>query len=112
MRTSSFSKVYTFKGFDFVSIAAKAPADFKGRQYKKLAPSWQIFKKYKKDRDEQAYTKEYLKILDRLDPQTVLDELGEDAVLLCYERPGEFCHRQLVALWLEAELGITIEELR
>ena len=27
------------------------------------------------------------------------------------EPPGEFCHRQVVAAWLKAQLGVVVEEL-
>jgi hypothetical protein len=30
--------------------------------------------------------------------------------MLCWEAPGEFCHRRLVAEWLEGELGIQVPE--
>ncbi len=37
---------------------------------------------------------------------------GRDIVLLCYEKPGRFCHRRLLAAWLE-EKGAAdeVEEL-
>jgi hypothetical protein len=37
----------------------------------------------------------------------VLRDLGDDAVLLCYEKPGQFCHRHLVAQWLKVDLQAT-----
>jgi hypothetical protein len=49
-------------------------------------------------------------VLDNLGARTVYRELGSNAVLLCYERPDEFCHRHIVAAWLEKELGIEVEE--
>ncbi len=49
-------------------------------------------------------------VLSKLDPQTIFDELGENSVLLCFEKPTEFCHRFLVAGWLEMNLGIEIDE--
>ena len=36
----------------------------------------------------------------------------KDVVLLCYEKPPQFCHRHLVAKWLEKELNIKVEELK
>jgi len=42
----------------------------------------------------------------------VLQDLGgDDVVLLCWEPPVEFCHRQVVAAWLKAKLGVVVEEL-
>ena len=44
MKTSYFAK---YKGDKGVSIAGGTPKWFKGRQYKKLAPKYWFFKKYK-----------------------------------------------------------------
>jgi hypothetical protein len=95
-----------------VSIAAKAPDWYIGRQFKELAPKYYFFKRYKLDGDKEYYTKQYYKeILDKLDPKEIYEKLGENAILLCYEKPGQFCHRRLVAEWLEKALGITIKEI-
>jgi uncharacterized protein (DUF488 family) len=50
-------------------------------------------------------------VLDRLDAAQVLRELGgNNLILLCWEAPGEFCHRRVVAAWLQKELGLVVEE--
>lgn len=109
MNTSYYKK---YKGENAVSIAGKCPPWYTGREYKKLAPKYWFFKKYKEDGDKEFYTEQYQKeVLDKLDPQEVYNELGEDAVLLCWEVSNRFCHRHLVARWLEKELGIEIKEL-
>lgn len=57
-----------------------------------------------------GYTELYNKlVLSKLDPDTVVKELGEDPILICYEKPGHFCHRLLVAKWLTAA-GYQVEE--
>jgi hypothetical protein len=95
-----------------VSIASYPPKWFTGRQYLKLAPKRWFFFKYKEDGDEQFYIEQYKKeVLDTLDPQAVYNELGSDAVLLCYEKVGDFCHRHLVANWFKEKLGIEVTEL-
>lgn len=110
MKTSYFAKYRD--GVFAVSIAGRAPEGFTSRQYKKLSPKYWFFKKYKEDGDEKFYTEQYQKeVLDKLDPQIVYNELGEDAVLLCWEEPGKFCHRHLIAKWLSENLGIKIEEI-
>lgn len=96
---------------NLVSISQGVPKGIPCRVYKALAPTWEMIKRYHKDRDEQAYIKEYAKILAKLDPHKVYEDLGGDAILLCYEKPGEFCHRHLVADWLSKELGLNIVEL-
>ena len=108
MQTSYYAK---YKGENSVSIAGKCATWYKGREYKKLAPRYWFFKKYKEDGNKEFYTEQYYKeVLDKLNPQQVYEELGEDAVLLCWEKSGEFCHRRLVASWLEKELGIKVNE--
>ena len=110
MRTSYFSKSGSHP--EAVSIAAKAPVGYKGREYKRLAPKYWFFKKYKEDGDKEFYTIQYRKeVLDQLDAKQVLSDLGEDAVLLCWEGPSKFCHRRLVAEWLQEKLEITIQEI-
>ena len=89
-----------------VSIARKTPEWFQGRRYTALAPRSNMLKM-----DEEEYRRKYQLILDRLNPRRVYEDLGEEAVLLCWEQPGEFCHRRLVAAWLEEALGVTVPEL-
>jgi len=66
--------------------------------------------------DMQEYTRRFMEeILSQVDPQEILEK-HQDAVLLCWEKPGDFCHRQLVADWIEKATGqkvpeITIEEI-
>lgn len=109
MLTSNYFK---YKGELAVSIAGKAPQDYIGREYKKLAPTYDIYSQYKNTGDYQRYTKRFFEeVLSKLNPQEVYEELGEDAVLLCYEFPGNFCHRRLVAKWFKDELGIIVKEL-
>lgn len=43
-------------------------------------------------------------------PDRVVEFLGADAILLCWEPAGQFCHRRLVAEWLETSLGIVVPE--
>ena len=94
-----------------VSIAGWPPPWYAGRQYKALAPKRWFFDEYKRTGDSNAYTKcFYEEVLAKLDPQQVFEALGCDAILLCYEKPGAFCHRRLVARWLETKLGISVPE--
>jgi len=88
-----------------VGISQGIPKWFTGRIYKKLAPSWNMIKL-----PDAQYTVAYNEILSKLDAQQVYEELGESAILLCYEKPGDFCHRQLVAEWFKTELGILVPE--
>ena len=95
-----------------VSIAGKSPPWYHGREYKKLAPKFWFFEKYKRDGDEGFYTYQYREeVLSHLDTEEVYNDLGQDAVLLCWEKPGEFCHRNIVAEWLTNSLNIEVIEI-
>jgi len=107
MKTSYFAK---YRGDKGVSIAAKAPPGFKGETYPALYPKWSFLGRYKEDGDEDKYTKAYYdEVLSKLDPEKVYADL-KGKVLLCWERSGSFCHRRIVAEWLERELEVEIPE--
>ncbi len=68
------------------------------------------YAKLKEENQNDYIQKFYEKVLKPQDPAQVFEELGENAVLVCFEKPTEFCHRFLVASWLEMSLGVKIEE--
>ncbi len=112
MNTTYFANLKNITSTNIVSIALKTIPGFKGREYKALAPTWWILQEYKQDRDVDKYISNYTAhVLNTLDPYQVYLELGEDAVLCCYEKRDDFCHRHLVARWLEHNLNIRIIEL-
>jgi hypothetical protein len=78
----------------------------KRRKDQRLAPYWEML-----EAGADACTRGLEAAFRRLDPKEVYDSLGENAVLLCWEKPGYRCHRRLVAEWLEKALGVTITEL-
>ena len=62
---------------------------------------------------------EYLKLYDRIlasqDANQVLKQIemlsgGKDVALCCYEKPGDFCHRHILAKWLTEKTGIELKE--
>ena len=83
------------------------------KEYKKLAPKYIWWKKwYTEKLSNDWYINQYYNtVLFQLNPQEIFNELGEDAILLCYELPNQFCHRHLVANWLNINLNINITEL-
>jgi len=69
--------------------------------------------------DEEGYEAAYLDQLERLGAGSILADVGRlagngPALLVCWERPepGAFCHRWLLARFLERETGVRIAELR
>lgn len=90
-----------------------------GPTYKDLFPTWEMIHMTDEEEYEKAYREQ---VLNKLDPMKVWEDL-QDSVILCHEsmkkiEDGEtFCHRHMVARWLEEELwlrGIDVEipELR
>jgi hypothetical protein len=91
-----------------VAVSRGIPRGWQGRIYKPLAPSWDLVK----IQDPQEFIRLYrAQVLDRLEARQVVRELGgDDFLMLCWEPPGEFCHRRVVAAWLQKELGRVVEE--
>ena len=110
MKTSNFSKSSDLP--NVISIASKDPNWYYGDRYPDLAPPMDLIGRYKRGEiNDEEYTKEYAsRVLNKLNAQDVYDEL-EDKVLLCWCAKGKFCHRRLVAKWIESEIGIKVEEL-
>lgn len=100
-----------------VSICGKAPDWYKGLQYKKLAPKYEFFQEWKRNQDNNFYIQCFNEqVLSPLNATEVYEELqritgSADIALVCYEKPGSFCHRHLVANWFN-ENNIYIEEYK
>ena len=97
-----------------ISISLYSPPGFSGIELSLLAPSKEILSAYKKNPDIDAYTVAYNKQLGAMSPDDVYNILykftcGRDCVLLCYEKTGSFCHRNLVALWMNKS-GYNVQE--
>lgn len=108
-----------------ISICGKAPDWYTGLQYKKLAPKWNFFKIWKQTKDNDYYRREFnLQVLNQLDANACLYDLVHlltpeqqkeykkgklNIVLLCYEKPFDFCHRHLVSNWFSCH-GIECKE--
>jgi len=104
--TSNFKTASHLPGA--VAISRGVPRGFVGRRYMPLAPSRKLIKIVNPSQFVQAYR---LEVLDKLDPQKVLQDLGGDNfIMLCWESAGEFCHRQMVAAWLRKLTGAVIDE--
>lgn len=112
MQTTYFARAKSLpKDLNLVSIARITPSGFPGRIYLDLAPSEELLFRTKRTGDLVQYTKEYMEQLTSLDVHKVAKDLGDDAVLVCYERDDKFCHRHLVATWLKSN-GYTIAEYK
>lgn len=109
------------------------PTGWTGSHYPDLAPSADLLNGFKqKHYTIEDYNKIYHQQLGRLDPKKVWSDLhsfanDEEPTLLCFEKPKVqiavtgyeplpsdpnrwFCHRRLVAEWLESSLNRTVPE--
>lgn len=102
-----------------------------GPAYKKLAPSWKLYEYWRDNLDNlndkiliEYYIKEYFNHrLSSLNSLELLYEFkerfGEEIILLCHELPSisdemskeHFCHRRVVADFIELTTGIIIPEI-
>lgn len=111
--TSYFANVKNLRKESIVpiGIALYPPRWYSGLNLRKVAPTESILRT--KDLDE--YTQRYKnEILSHLNVQSFVEELnrltqGRDVALCCYEKPGDFCHRNLLAEKLR-ECGYEVEE--
>lgn len=116
-----------------VSISRFPPEWYCGAVFPRLAPSEQLLSDYHANLCEEGYIRRYhaevlekqsiayllrdlfysLDIEDQLMLRSVPGKWWENpsthVVLLCFEKPGAFCHRHLVAEWMHT-FGIPVEE--
>lgn len=129
--TSYFAKLRSLpENIVPVSICGKTPDWYTGLQYKKLAPKYDFFIKWKQNHDNDYYIKcfkeqvldklSYISVVNHLQlilPYNMRVDMDSDVAintkyhvaLICYEKPTDFCHRHLVANWLNQN-GIRCEE--
>ncbi len=121
IRTSYFAQLRKIKAMDgavTVAVCRYLPDWYKGAVYQKVAPCYDMLAGMKNADTREYFSKKYLtEVLGILEPGKVEKEIkdivvhrgGTFAVLLCFEKSSDFCHRHLVAAWLgrdpdEAEL--------
>lgn len=114
--TSYFAKGKTLRaqGIRIISIALYSPPHTKYDCLLCLAPTHSIL--YDKYRTEERYTHRYInEVLGKLDANKLIEQIssisrGSDVALCCYEKPTDFCHRHIVAKWIQENTGVEVEE--
>ena len=115
--TSYFANLKNLEKDDIVpiGICCYPPKWFKGPNLRAIAPSPDILEKCKSSHAEyeKRYRTEVLSLFK--DANILLERIsflsgGKDAALCCYEKPSDFCHRHILAKWLEGQTGIKVEE--
>lgn len=122
--TSSYKDFKSDK-YRLVSISKDKGASYideNGNPYDKecylaLAPKRDFFKQWRILKEKVSFEEStlfymrhfYDEVLLPLDPKQVYKDLNH-SVLLCYEDSSDFCHRHIVAAWLEKNLNIKVKE--
>ena len=97
-----------------ISNSAPVPVDVR---FEKAIPDWGLivvpYKEGKITKDE--YREMYVTKLDKYKEHifAVIANMvknGKDIIFLCYEKPGEFCHRHIFADYLNAAFGKKVVE--
>jgi len=108
------------KNGNLISISGNKGIDagYNGNYCKELAPKYKFWKEWhdlegKMPEEERIifYIEHYYnEILKNIDINSLIYSLGVDPILLCYESNNEFCHRHIVAYYLET-LGYETNEI-
>lgn len=115
--TSYFSNYRNFpKEAIPIAITLYPPKGYNGLVFKDLAPIKDILLEYKEDADKNKYVTKYKRdVLNKTNQHIVVNQLLklsniQPIILLCYEKPEDFCHRHIVADWLQEE-GYKVKEI-
>ena len=83
------------------------------RHMPELGPSGALLGLWKKEQiTEEEYSYIYLDLLTKrnLSPEVIIEMLPNDCYLICYEKPYEFCHRRILADYIQKGTGVFIPE--
>jgi hypothetical protein len=124
LKTENDTMIYTsyfsskkFNTNDGIAVTLGA-SWWKGKFYKALAPTPKILSWWKNLSKEEQLTPKNKAIYETLYKRDVLSKLDvnkvakdlDGKVLLCFEKSNDFCHRHIIAKWLN-ENGYKCEEL-
>ena len=112
MKTFYTSNFKNIKNVEIpIAISRKPPDWYKGTILKSLCPTWNLVADYKTGKiSSTEYEERYKKELDKngVDFQLLAETLPNNATFLCWETKNKFCHRQLIAKYLNDLTDITI----
>ena len=115
--TGYYSKIkeYADAGLTLLSISRTKPEFAKSCiDIPQLFPSDKILWDHKKGKiDDMEYTSKYLAQLDDIGIDRIIKTIqifGDDVVLLCWESPEKFCHRHILADYINRNSDLVVEE--
>ena len=117
--TSSYSQLGNHENGISISGDRGKKVNYTGPVFSALAPKKSWWERWNMLKDHMDYhesvvmymDKYYETVLANLDPKEVYETL-DGKILLCYEESEYFCHRHVVAEWLELCLDIHIPEVK
>ncbi len=92
---------------------------FQGKAIPQLAPKktfWNVFNdnigKISEEENIRYYIEEYYKqVLSKVDIEELLQH-EKDPILLCYEKGQNFCHRHVLAEYIEMIYGVKVRDIK
>jgi len=98
-----------------IGISIIMPEWYTGKYLAFLAPKVEMVGKYNKGEmnyTQRKYTRDYIDLLKsrNVDPHELIKKIPDGSILLCYESPGMFCHRRILADWIERHTGLVVPE--
>ncbi len=75
-----------------------------------LSPSWELLKRYKQNHDWDMYKREFIEQMDNDECWAEMKRIWDlsqkkDMYLVCYEPPGQNCHRHLLINMMRIRFG-------
>lgn len=110
----AYTKKYKEMGYHCISIAQIKPKWFDGDFIYDFAPNCDLLYSYKNGAiSEEDFKSKYIIGLWSIDCNKILNDLAkyDKVILLCYEKPEKFCHRHILAEYLNKNYGTSISEL-
>ena len=113
--TSYFAKIPALQkaGIVPIGVALWPPRYFRGVSMQQVAPRRYML-------DDRLTDEEYIRmyredVLRLVSARVFIHQLeeagrGKDVALCCFEKPGLFCHRHILAQWIKEQTGITVAE--
>lgn len=116
------AKYDNVKNGNYISVSGDRgkKIGYEGKSLSVLAPKlefWKVWHDNINKISEQENTIYYVRnyynqVLKNLEPEILLESLPNKIIFLCYEDSEDFCHRHLIAFWLELFLDIETYEIK
>ena len=106
------SKKLNAAGIEIICVAVGRPRYLCVPQMINVAPTRYMLSS---SCSHEEYINLYDQILARQNANQVIKQIemlsrGKDVALCCYEKPGDFCHRHILAKWITKNTGIEVKE--